>query len=271
MLHFLDGNNRAVKLPTYLAGVIDVEDVKGVYNASNHPDVRSGRKSGETILNEFLTNFEGPGGTKDGKITVEEFESYYSNISASIDDDDYFELMLRNAWHISGGKGSYANSTNRRVLVTHDDGRQSVEEIKNDIGLRSNDAAGIANRLKAQNISASKVNTSGAVDGTQGSGRGADQSGQPITQKQLQSQYQQQQQSRQQQALERQQPRPHGRLQQPQDQYQIQPQHQLQYKVQPERLNQYQQSPRGSSSGSVSSYGSSSQRMRPKSLGEHLQ
>ena len=251
-----------------------MEDVRGVYNASKHPDVLSGRKLEETVLNEFLTNFEGPGGTKDGIITIEEFESYYSNISASIDDDDYFELMLRNAWHISGGKGSYANSTNRRVLVTHDDGRQTVEEIKNDIGLRGNDATGIAKRLNAQNISASKVSTTGAVEGSQGRGKGADQSGQPISQKQLQSQYQQQQQSRQQQALERQQPRPHGRLQQPQEQYQVQvqpqQQHLSQHQVQPERLYQYQQSPRGSSSGSVSSYGSSSQRMRPKSLGEHL-
>jgi len=28
-----------------------------------------------------------------------------SFLSASIDDDDYFELMVRNSWHISGGTG----------------------------------------------------------------------------------------------------------------------------------------------------------------------
>lgn len=59
-----------------------------------------------------------------------EFCSYYSNISASIDDDDYFELMMRNAWHISGGEGWCANTSNRRVLVTHAGGKQTVEEIK---------------------------------------------------------------------------------------------------------------------------------------------
>lgn len=67
---------------------------------------------------------------KDGKVTPSEFIKYYSNVSASIDNDDYFELMIRNAWHISGGKGWCENSSCRRVLVTHKDGHQSVQEVK---------------------------------------------------------------------------------------------------------------------------------------------
>ena len=39
-------------------------------------------------------------GEKDGKVTPEEFIEYYANVSGSIDCDDYFELMMRNAWHI---------------------------------------------------------------------------------------------------------------------------------------------------------------------------
>jgi hypothetical protein len=42
---------------------------------------------------------------KDGIVTVEEFLDYYKDISASIDGDDYFELVIRNAWHIDGGEG----------------------------------------------------------------------------------------------------------------------------------------------------------------------
>ncbi len=38
--------------------------------------------------------------------------------------------MIRNAWRISGGEGWCANSSCRRVLVTHNDGRQTVQEIK---------------------------------------------------------------------------------------------------------------------------------------------
>ena len=69
-------------------------------------------------------------------MTAQEFEQYYHNVSSSIDDDDYFELMMRNAWHISGGKGWCANSSNKRVLVTHADGSQTVEEVKNDLGVK---------------------------------------------------------------------------------------------------------------------------------------
>ena len=75
-------------------------------------------------------------------MTAQEFEQYYSNVSSSIDDDDYFELMMRNAWHITGGEGWCANSSNRRVLVTHADGSQSVEEVKNDLGVKVRHGSG---------------------------------------------------------------------------------------------------------------------------------
>lgn len=34
-------------------------------------------------------------------VTKEEFEEYYNNISASIDDDNYFQLMMENAWKLT--------------------------------------------------------------------------------------------------------------------------------------------------------------------------
>ena len=39
-------------------GTINIEDLKGRYNASNHPDVKTGKKTEEDVLYEFLDTFE---------------------------------------------------------------------------------------------------------------------------------------------------------------------------------------------------------------------
>jgi hypothetical protein len=78
--------------------------------------------------------------------------------------------MIRNSWHISGGEGWSANTTNKRVLVKHADGRETVEEIKNDLGLKANDKVGMVQRLRAQGIAAAAVSTTGGSE----NGRGGD-------------------------------------------------------------------------------------------------
>jgi Ca2+-binding EF-hand superfamily protein len=132
-------------------GIVDAEEVASLYDASKHPDVIAGRRTSTDVLTELLDTFD-VGGVHDGKVTREEFVNYYTNIGANIDNEDYFELMIRNAWHISGGEGAAANSANRRVLVTRADGSEYVEEIKNDLGLRADDKAGMMDRLRAQGV-----------------------------------------------------------------------------------------------------------------------
>jgi len=39
-------------------GHISIEDLKGRYNAGNHPDVKLGKKTEEDVLYEFLDTFE---------------------------------------------------------------------------------------------------------------------------------------------------------------------------------------------------------------------
>ena len=124
--------------------------------------------SSPQVLREFLDTFD-VGGEKDGKVTRNEFENYYKNISASIDNDDYFELMMRNAWHISGGEGWCANSSNKRVLVTDSQGKQSVVEIKNDLGLDlieepKEREAEMIKRLKKQGVDVAKIDTGGSTE-----------------------------------------------------------------------------------------------------------
>lgn len=156
-------------LDTDGSGIVDLNDVKTTYDVRSHPDVLAGRLTPEEALQDFLDTFRVAG--KRGRraqsvgITLEDFCDYYSNLSASIDSDDYFELMIRNAWHISGGSGWCENTTNRRLLVTHADGRQSVQEIQNDIGIRAKDTDKMLAKLSAQGIKDVKnINLTGIED-----------------------------------------------------------------------------------------------------------
>lgn len=113
-------------------GLVTLDDIMKAYDASHHPDFQSGRKSEEDIMREFMGVWETH--KKDGIVTLEEFEDYYKDISASIDSDDYFELMIRNAWHIAGGEGVCENTSIRRELRTNPDGTQEVVMVEGEMG-----------------------------------------------------------------------------------------------------------------------------------------
>jgi len=101
------------KLDSDKSGVIDINEIKYLYNAKKHPDVIAGKKTEEDILGEFLETFETHHninkGQRDRRVTREEFIEYYNNISMSIDADDYFDLMMRNAWRLEGNTTSKNN------------------------------------------------------------------------------------------------------------------------------------------------------------------
>ena len=40
------------------SGVLNIDDIKGVYNAKKHPDVIQGKRTEDEILGEFLDTFE---------------------------------------------------------------------------------------------------------------------------------------------------------------------------------------------------------------------
>ena len=40
------------------SGVLNIDDIKGVYNGKKHPDVIAGKKTEEEVLGEFLDTFE---------------------------------------------------------------------------------------------------------------------------------------------------------------------------------------------------------------------
>lgn len=103
-------------------GRVEIDDLIDVYNVEKHPEYLQGKKTKEQVLTEFMGTFEQYSdirGLGDGVITQEEFIDYYNFISASIDNDQYFELMMNNCWRINAGnndtwskKGWTADSDN---------------------------------------------------------------------------------------------------------------------------------------------------------------
>lgn len=56
-------------------GCVTLEDLKGVYNGKEHPDVKEGKKTEDAVLEEFLQNFDSPN-KGDGKVSSEFYVVY---------------------------------------------------------------------------------------------------------------------------------------------------------------------------------------------------
>ncbi|XP_017856597.1 PREDICTED: calcyphosin-like protein isoform X1 [Drosophila arizonae] len=88
------------KLDTNSDGQITIEDLKHAYSVHDHPKYLSGELSEDEIMTAFLKNFEAGAPNPDGIVTKAEFINYYASISASIDNDAYFDLVLRRAYKL---------------------------------------------------------------------------------------------------------------------------------------------------------------------------
>ena len=60
----------------------------------------------------------------DFRVTLEEFVEYYTNISASIDDDMYFSQMMNAAWSLSGDAAQYKKYD--KAWANEDSGKKSA-------------------------------------------------------------------------------------------------------------------------------------------------
>ena len=79
-------------------GLIDVTEIRQVYNCSKHPKVVSAEMSEEQVFSLFLKNFNDKNNL--GKIDRKEWNDYYSAVSYSIDNDDHFVIMMKTTWNL---------------------------------------------------------------------------------------------------------------------------------------------------------------------------
>ena len=80
-------------------------------HAEKHPKYISGEWTIDRVLQTFLDTFDSKEGEeKDGVVTREEFINYYSAISCTIEDDAYFDLMMRTSWGLPPKQTARENS-----------------------------------------------------------------------------------------------------------------------------------------------------------------
>ena len=60
------------------------------------------KKTEDEVLGQFMSLWDTQ--EKDGIVSKSEFTKYYSDISASVDDDEMFALIITNAWDLDDSK-----------------------------------------------------------------------------------------------------------------------------------------------------------------------
>jgi len=80
------------------SGCITASDLRVVYSVESHPKVISGEITEDEAFLEFLANFGDK--NNDGKLTKTEWNDYYAAVSSSIDNDEHFVDLMKNAWKL---------------------------------------------------------------------------------------------------------------------------------------------------------------------------
>ncbi|XP_014260322.1 calcyphosin-like protein [Cimex lectularius] len=79
-------------------GAITIDGMRGLYSVKKNTKFLSGEETEEEIKQKFCSIFEK--GMSSGKISREEFFHYYYGISASIESDIHFDLMMRQTYKL---------------------------------------------------------------------------------------------------------------------------------------------------------------------------
>lgn len=82
------------------SGELTFDDLKTKYDTSKHPKVKAGEWTPKQAIDEFIKVFEGDSGEANSVVTKDEWMEYHAGISANIDNDDEYGIMMSNNWGI---------------------------------------------------------------------------------------------------------------------------------------------------------------------------
>lgn len=82
------------------AGVVKVDDMIGAYDFSQNERVLAGEQSIMEAAEEFVAQWDPTTVASDGLVTRDEFLDFSKGLSATVDSDDYYQLMMKKAWRI---------------------------------------------------------------------------------------------------------------------------------------------------------------------------
>ena len=92
-------------------GFVDLDEIRNSFSPINHPDVVTGKKTEDEILAEFLDNLQyhfsllkSEKEQENNQINLDEFLAFFNYISAGIEDDDYFEDVIKSGFNLEERK-----------------------------------------------------------------------------------------------------------------------------------------------------------------------
>lgn len=68
------------------------------FNPESHPKFKSGEKSKKDVINELISQWDSL--QNEGQVTKEEFKVYMSDISAIVEDDQFFIAGFADFWSV---------------------------------------------------------------------------------------------------------------------------------------------------------------------------
>ncbi|CAM9454322.1 unnamed protein product [Hapterophycus canaliculatus] len=148
------------RLSANFGGCVTVDVVQRCYDPASHPDVASGRMSPDNAFDDLSSALSRQDDSSEtAAVHFCDFMDYFRDLSAAIENDDYFQSVTLNAWVLpaygnkeQGGGREGGSTDGPRAIVTHSDGVQEVLVIENGRGIGIEDHVLMRKRLEEQGV-----------------------------------------------------------------------------------------------------------------------